>query len=304
MPRIARVKITNGIYHIMVRSISEITLFKDSKDNDKYLMLLKKYQQIFRFKIYAYCLMSNHAHIAIDCCGADISKIMKAINQSYASYFNAKYERHGHLFQDRFKSKVVDTDRYLVTLSAYIHNNPRDIDEFNTAIEKYKYSSLGIYLGVVKDNIGLLDTEYILSHFSSNKANGRKSYLELINRLSDACEKVDIEFLNDGSECRNERKMLIRDFTVENIISFVSKYTKTSFNIHIKYNHKNTELKSLCVIIMRSLCNYDLKKIAHIIGNITESTITRLCDKGYALITKNAKYYTLVDDLINEHSII
>ena len=303
MPRIARIKFPNGIYHIMVRSITEIILFKASEDKDKYLMLLKKYQLIFHFKIYSYCLMSNHAHIAIDCCGADISKIMKAINQSYVLYFNKKYDRHGHLFQDRFKSKIIDTDKYLITLSAYIHNNPRDIVEFNNNVENYKYSSLGIYLGIFKDALGILDTDYVLSHFSSNQATARQSYLELINRLSNACEKADIEFINDGSECRNERKMLLRDFAAEDIITFISKYTKSPFNIHIKYTHKNSELKSLCVVIMRSLCNYDLKKICHIIGNISDSAIGKLSTKGYDLITRNAKYYTLIDDLINEYSV-
>ena len=304
MPRVARIKFVNAIYHIMVRSISEVILFKDSEDKNRYLMLLKKYQKIFHFKIYAYCLMSNHGHIAMDCCGADISKIMKAINQSYVAYFNSKYNRHGHLFQDRFKSKVIDTNGYLITLSAYIHNNPRDIDEFKTNIENYQYSSLGIYLGIANDAFGLLNTDYVLSHFSSNKTTGRKSYLDLINRLSNTCEKIDIEFLNDGSECRNERKILIRDFTVQNIITFISKYTETPFNIHIKYNHRNSELRSLCVLIMRGLCNYDSKKICQVIGNITESSIGRLCNKAYYLITKNTKYYTLIDDLISEHSVI
>ena len=82
MPRVARVKHENGIYHIMVRSISDIPLFRDSADKDKYLQLIKKYQGIYLFKVYAYCLMTTHGHMAIDCCGADISKIMKSINQS------------------------------------------------------------------------------------------------------------------------------------------------------------------------------------------------------------------------------
>jgi putative transposase len=304
MPRIARIKFTNGIYHVMVRSASEIILFKDFDDKNRYLMLIKKYQQIFHFKVYAYCLMSNHGHIAIDCCGADISKIMKAINQSYTAYFNKRYDRHGHLFQDRFKSKLIDSNRYLVTVSAYIHNNPRDIFEFSTNVEKYKHSSLGIYLGIFKDTFGILNTEYILSHFSSNKANGRKSYLELINRLSNASESPDIEFLNDASECSNERKILVREFKTENIVAFISRYTETPFNIHIKYNHKNSELKSLFVVIMRSLCNYDLKKISQILGNTPESSMSRICNKGYNLITKNAKYNNLIDDFIEEYSAI
>lgn len=302
MPRVARIKNEIGIYHIMVRSISDVSLFRDNLDKDKYLQLIRKYQQIFYFKIYAYCLMSTHAHIAIDCCGADISKIMKAINQCYSAYFNKKYDRHGHVFQDRFKSKLVENDKYLITLSAYIHNNPNDIDAYKDNIGKYKYSSLGVYLGIKSDLFSILDTHYILGHFGTKLVKARINYQDFINNLSDTVKKIDIEFKNDGSECRNERTLLIRDFKVDDIINFLTKYTETSFNIHIKFMHKNSELKSLCVLLLRSLCNLNFREICNIFGNITSSGIHRLCEKGYFLLTTNIKYKMLVSDLIAEYS--
>lgn len=302
MPRTARIKNETGIYHIMVRSISDVPLFRNSDDKDKYLQLINKYQKVFLFKIYAYCLMTTHGHIAIDCCGADISKIMKSINQCYSAYFNKKYNRYGHVFQDRFKSILVDDDRYLLTLSAYIHNNPKDIEQYKNKVEKYKYSSLGIYLGIAKDKFEIVDTNYILGHFSTNKAKCRKIYLDFINRISTSEEKIDVEFENESSECRSERKILIRDFSPEKIIKFVSKYTNTPFNIHIKFEHKHTELKSLCVLVMRSLCNVSFKELCGLIGNITASNLWSLCEKGYQLITSNEKYKTLIHDLITEYS--
>lgn len=302
MPRVARIKNEIGIYHIMVRSISDVSLFRDNLDKDKYLQLIRKYQQMFYFKVYAYCLMSTHAHIAIDCCGADISKIMKAINQCYSAYFNKKYDRHGHVFQDRFKSKLVENDKYLITLSAYIHNNPNDIAEYKNSIEKYKYSSLGIYLGIESDHFNIVDIHYILGHFSNKLRKARMNYQQFINNISTTVEKIDIEFKNDGSECRNERTLLIRNFKSEDIIRFITKYTETSFNIHIKFIHKNSELRSLCVLLLRSLCNLKFKEICNIIGNITSSGIYHLCEKGYSLITTNIKYKMLVNDLIAEYS--
>ncbi len=89
--------------------------------------LVKKYKDLYNFKIYGYCLMDNHSHLMIDANGADISKVMHGINFSYAMYFNRKYERDGHLFKDRFKSKIVNNDKYLKALSLYIHNNPTGI---------------------------------------------------------------------------------------------------------------------------------------------------------------------------------
>lgn len=303
MPRTARIKNETGIYHVMVRGISELSLFKDHEDKCKYFSLIKKYQQIFLFQVYAYCLMTTHGHIAINCCGADISKIMKSINQCYASYFNKKYKRHGHVFQDRFKSKSIENDKYLLTLSAYIHNNPRDIDTYKNCPEKYQYSSLGAYLGIAKDSYGVLNTDYILLHFSSNKKSAKKNYLNLINRSTNSLKKVEIEFENEGYESRNERIILVRNFSPEDIIRYVSKYEDNlCSNLYIKFNHKSAEFKAICVILMRSLCNISFKEIGSIMGNITISNLYRLHEKGYDLVAKNTKYLTLIDDFIMEFS--
>lgn len=303
MPRTARVKDSEGIYHIMVRSISEVSLFRDSEDKNKYLFLIKKYQQIFRFKVYAYCLMSNHGHIEIDCCGADISKIMKSINQCYCSYFNKKYNRHGHLFQDRFKSKLICDDKYLISLSAYIHNNPKSMKRYKNNVKSYRYSSLGIYLGINNDNFDILDVNYILQYFGNVTSKARESYLAFINRLSDDDEATNIEFIIAHSESRNERKIIIRNFTTNDIVNYISKYTNTPFNLHIKFNHKNTELKSLCVLIMRSLCNFTFKQICTIMGNISASEVCRLCENAFTLVTTNSKYTNLIDNLIATYSV-
>lgn len=304
MPRVARVKNEHGIYHIMVRSISDVPLFRDSADKDKYLQLIKKYQDIYLFKVYAYCLMTTHGHMAIDCCGADISKIMKSINQSYAAYFNKKYNRHGHIFQDRFKSVLVHNYKYLLVLTAYIHNNPKDINQFKNSVEKYKYSSFGTYLGLHGNRFNILDTNYILSFFGKKISKARKAYLSFVKRvptLDEKDEKIDVEFEAEGSQCRNERKILVRNISPEEVINFISKYTESNFNIHVKFNHKHSKERSLCVLVMRSLCNFTLKDICHFIGNITIATVRQMCERGYKLITECNQYKTLIEDMIAEY---
>jgi REP element-mobilizing transposase RayT len=147
MARVERLKDSDAIYHIMCKSISEVDLYRDFDDKERYLLLVKKYKKLYNVKIYGYCLMDNHVHLLVDANGADISKVMHGINFSYAMYYNKKYQREGSLFKDRFKSKIVDSDRYLKTVSLYIHNNPTDIGEFKDCPEKYAFSSLGIYIG-------------------------------------------------------------------------------------------------------------------------------------------------------------
>lgn len=301
MPRTARIKSPVGIYHIMVRSISDTPLFKDNSDKDKYLQIIKKYQNLFLFKVYCYCIMTTHAHFVIDSAGADISKIMKSINLSYVTYFNSKYNRHGHLFQDRFKSKIIADDKYLLMVSAYIHNNVKDIKKFRNNIEKYRYSSLGIFLGIYEDSVNILTPDYILNHFGNTLKRSRELYLKFMSRYSEKNNSSlgdEIVFENDKGEYRSERKILIRGYSPENIISFISNYVKGPCNINIKYNHRSTELKAICVVIMRSLSNFTLKEIGAILGNVTLSNVYRLCEKGLKLITEKDNYKTIVNDLL------
>lgn len=304
MPRTARIKNSTSISHVMIRSISEISLFKCPQDKEKYLEIVQKYQKIFLFKLYAYCLMTTHAHFIIDCNGADISKFMKAINQCYAMYFNKKYNRHGHVFQDRFKSKLINNEKYLLILSAYIHNNPKDIVSFNNRIEHYEYSSLGIYLGIFSDKYKILDSTFILQHFSSNTSTAKTLYLKFINANYSNTIQTEAEFKNEGSEYRSERKILIRNLKPEDIVNFVANHSEVPFCVNIKFNHSNIDLKSVCVVIMRSLCNLTYKEICEVIGNITQSSIGRLCQRGLNLISKNPKYSFAIKKLIEDYSLV
>lgn len=307
MPRTARVKSPAGIYHIMIRSISDTPLFKNDADKNKYLELIRKYQNIFLFKVYSYCIMTTHAHFIIDSAGADVSKFMKAINLSYAIYFNKKYNRHGHLFQDRFKSKLITNDKYLIMLSVYIHNNARDLKRYKNNIEIYQYSSLGIYLGIHKDSYDILNPDYILQHFGSNVLRAKEQYLSFMNRYSENNDSGigdKIDFINDRSEYRSGRNILIRDYSPEHIVSFITNYIKTPFNIYMKHNHKNSEIKAVCVVIMRFLCNFSLKQIASLLGNITSSNVSRLCEKVIKLITEKEIYMPIINELLKSSSVI
>ena len=117
--------------------------------------------------------------------------------------------------------------------------------------------------------------------------------------MSDKEIKTALSFKDEGRECLTERTILIRNVSPENVVEFVSKYTGKEYCINIKFIHRNTELKALCVVIMRSLCNFTLSEISSIIGNVTASNVWRLCEKGYDLLTSKEKYKTIIDDLIN-----
>ena len=303
MPRTRRQKSESAIYHVMIKSITEIQLFKKHEDKVRYLKQMREYQRIYGFKVYAYCLMSNHGHFIIDSNGADISKIMHGLNFKYAINFNRIHKRKGHLFQDRFKSKMVDTQRYLIMLSAYIHNNSLDIMGYEKCPEKYKYSSLKVYLGLEKDDTGLLDEAFIMQLFSNNVKEARESYAKLVYICNDEKIKKELEFEDEKTEYRSERELIVRNFDPNEILKFISKETGINeIMFYIKNNENSKIVKALASLFMRGLCNYSCKDICKVFGNITQSTVSRFCSIGVDLISTEDKYKNLISKFISEHS--
>lgn len=304
MPRMAREKSGDSIYHVMARSISEVDLFKEDEDKYEYISKIKKYQEMHMFKIYCYCFMSNHIHLIIDANGADISTIMHSINFSYAQYFNKKYKRHGHLFQDRFKSKIIDSDRYLIAASAYIHNNVVGIPMFAICPEKYLFSSLGTYVGMRKDPFGLISDGFIKSMFGSNARISIRNYIKFVYRCDNKAFKAEIEFENEKTEYRNERTILVREFKIEEILRYVSnKMNIPEQLLYVKNCKEIVEAKAIAAMLMRCLCNFKCAQICAVFGNITQTRVSGLCCIGADLVQKEPKYSNMINDFIKTYTI-
>ena len=121
MPRTPREKSPSGIYHIMMRGINRQSIFSDDEDNEKFLTTLSDCKELCGFELYGYCLMGNHVHLLLKEADEDIGQIVKRISSRYVIWFNRKYMRSGHLFQERFKSEAINNDKYFVTILRYIH---------------------------------------------------------------------------------------------------------------------------------------------------------------------------------------
>ena len=158
MPRAARQKSNSGIYHIMLRGINRQQIFEDEEDREHFLETLENYKDQCGYIIYAYCLMGNHIHILLKEGKEDLTLIFKRIAGSYVYWYNWKYHRCGHLFQDRFKSEPVEEDSYFLTVLRYIHQNPVKARLCNRA-EDFPYSSMREYLTFPF----LVDTTFALS---------------------------------------------------------------------------------------------------------------------------------------------
>ncbi len=183
MARHKRLFSETGIYHVMTRGNDKMKIFIDKEDREKYLDILLEKKDGSSYCLYAYCIMNNHSHLIIKEEKDSLSNIMKKINISYATYFNKKYDRIGHVFQDRYRSEPIEDDRYLLTAIRYIHNNPVKANIVKNC-EDYPWSSYNHYIGKYQDD-ELIETDFVLSIFSENLSNSIKNFKDFSNMEND-----------------------------------------------------------------------------------------------------------------------
>lgn len=258
MVRKARIKSSTGIYHVILRGANRQEIFHDDKDRMKFLRIMEKCKKEYGLYFYAWCLMNNHIHLLMKEGNEPLSDTMKRIGVCYASYYNWKYKVTGHLFQDRFRSEVVENERYLLVAIRYIHQNPvkAQMVEFP---DEWRWSSCLGYYGKVPVIRGILDDESILSMFSDRKPVARKRFMEFNTHRSDE------QCLEDEPS----RKRRTDDEAREIIIELIS----PSEIPHVKTLPKEARNKLLLKIIKKS--GLPLVQISRILG-ISPSLVSKV----------------------------
>jgi hypothetical protein len=194
---------------------------------------------------------------------------------------------------------MVKEERYLLALSAYVHNNPSDIEGYEGCPEEYEFSSLSIYLGLRRDPYELVDDGFIMSMFGKKPVKAREKYMKLVYICSDKKLKEDVEFSNEGTEYRSERRILVRNVKVEEIIEFIMDRMEVSqVKMRSKHSKSVVEAKALLVFLLRSLCNFKCSDICRILGNITQGRVSELSSLGIQLIDEE-RYRGIVEEFLD-----
>ncbi|MEG1500041.1 MAG: transposase [Clostridia bacterium] len=157
MPRVARKKSESGYYHIILRGINKQNIFYDDEDRKVLLNRIKLFKEKVGFKVVAFCLMTNHVHLLIKEERVPVGTIIGRILSSYVYWYNSKYERVGHLFQERFRSEAIEKDDYLLCCVRYILQNPVKA-KLCDSVWEYKWSSANL---ILKEGKSFVDDQLI-----------------------------------------------------------------------------------------------------------------------------------------------
>ncbi|MBU2574371.1 MAG: transposase [Elusimicrobia bacterium] len=263
MPRQARIDISGLLYHVILRGIERRDIFPGKEDRGDFINRLSKNLEGDSAKCFAWALMSNHAHLLIRTGEKKLSGIMRGLLSGYATKFNVRHKRSGHLFQNRYKAIICEEEAYLLELIRYIHLNPvrAKIVADMKGLDDYEWTGHAVIMG--KSEKGWQETGEVLERFGSSLSMARANYrkfaeegiglgkqskfnggglirsagglLEVLrNRKDGTIEKADERILGGGEFVESILKVLEekdkikdkvkRELDVEKLAEKVSKY--------------------------------------------------------------------------------
>jgi putative transposase len=176
MPRKARIDAPGALHHIIVRGIEKKAIFRDVVDRKVFLKRLGAILMDTETRCYGWVLMRNHVHLLLRTGLAPIATVMRRLLTGHAVFFNRRYRRHGHLFQNRYKSFLCEEQLYLKELVRYIHLNPlrakvvKDLNE----LKRYAFCGHSVLMGKRKND--WQDCQYVLRLFGESVSAARRSY--------------------------------------------------------------------------------------------------------------------------------
>jgi putative transposase len=176
MSRPPRPVFSGATYHITARGNNGDAIFADDVDRYAYLILLAKALRTMSVRLFAYALMSNHVHLALQTMQPNVPETIRWLHTCYAKQFNLRHGRSNHLFGDRFHSKVVSDDLYLLGVTQYLHLNPVQAGLVAHPAD-YHWTS---YRSYVTPDPSLVDVRPVLEIFSHDLNRSRRAYARFI----------------------------------------------------------------------------------------------------------------------------
>jgi len=185
MARAPRIDRENGLYHVTSRGNARSRVFLSDEDRERFLQRLADNCETYRVVLYAYVLMDNHFHLVAQTPGANLSAFMQRLMTAYALYARYRHKRPGHVFQGRFKAKLIESGRYLRDVTRYVHLNPvktKEARRLGTAqrrerLRAFRWSSYRRYVAAPQaGEVVALNIGPVLRQFSSDLPKARQLY--------------------------------------------------------------------------------------------------------------------------------
>jgi putative transposase len=189
MARPLRMEFEGAVYHLCARGNERQKVYRDDRDRREFLEMVERSSRRYQVSILGFVLLANHFHLIAQTHRANLSRWMHWLMVTYTVYFNWRYRRSGHLFQGRYKSFVVESEKgdYVLELSRYIHLNPvrgkrlgvGSPSQRRERLRRYKWSSYPGYAGLGKQ-FPFIEEERVLEQLGGASGPRRLNYRRFV----------------------------------------------------------------------------------------------------------------------------
>jgi putative transposase len=292
MARPLRIEYQGALYHVTSRGSERRKIFLSKADYSKFLSYVPDALHKYGVLLHVYALMGNHYHLLVETPGGNLRSFMHALNSGYATYFNTKRRRTGHLFHGRYKAILVEKESYLLELSRYVHLNPVRAC-IGAKPEDYPYTSYLAYIHPEEETLvsrdliwGMVSTdiqvapqryrEYVEAAFTAELARplekiyggiilGRKPFIrEALQRLTeDNLRRKDLS---------HRRILTSTTSDIQEIVHILSRH----FNVFEETIINSYPYRGYAVYLARKHTPVSNADIGRYFGNISYSAVTKI----------------------------
>ena len=262
MPRQARLDAPGTLHHVIIRGIERKKIVSYDQDRQDFVARMGTIALETETSVYAWALMTNHAHILLRSGPSGLPRYMRRLLSGYAISYNHRHCRHGHLFQNRYKSILCEEDPYFKELVRYIHLNPlrAKLVENLVKLDRYKYCGHSVLMGRVKND--WQDRDYVLKWFGPKEGEAKRAYRQFVKKGIDQGRRPDlvggglIRSQGGWSAVKALRRLGVREKSDERILGsgeFVEQLIKESdqkrkeqFSVQERLNRVAKHVEKIC----------------------------------------------------------
>jgi putative transposase len=180
MPRTARLDVLGVVQHVMARGMEGRAIFRDDRDREGFVRRLGEVVVSGKAQLLAWSLMNNHFHLVLCPRGLHLKDLMRRLMTGYAGWYNRRHRRTGHLFQNRYKSIVVEEEPYMLQRVRYVSLNPlrarlvRGMEE----LDEFPWTGHAVLMG--RREYEAQDVEAVLGRFGAKEGEARERYRQFV----------------------------------------------------------------------------------------------------------------------------
>jgi len=224
MARKPRIHYPGAVYHVIMRGNARQNIFFEDADRFRFYFLLQEGTERFGHRIHAFCLMSNHVHLAIQVSEVRLSRIIQNISFRFTRWINWRRKRTGHLFQGRYKALLIDADSYLSELVRYIHLNPVRAG-IVSAPSDYPWTSHRAYIGL--EPLPWVNTEWVLGFLGKDRERAQELYKQFI------LDGIDEGYKKEFHSGSIDGRILGEDSFADRVLTAAEKRDSAKFTIEV-----------------------------------------------------------------------